>query len=283
MLTVLHGSDLQAGRPYRPEAAAAFLRLARELAPGTVVISGDLTQRAKVAEYRVASALIAQLSDVPVIVVPGNHDVPLFRLWERALDPYRNWRTFIAPELDTVTRVPGATFVALNSSAPWRAIVNGRIDPPQVEFARTAFERAPHGDARVLVVHHHFRPVPKNLGGRPLPGGEDLLRAFEGMRVDVLFGGHMHQTRVMSSRPSGSAEPDRPGIAMVTCGTTTSTRGRGVEEGRHSLTVVRIGDDAIEVIPYLFDEVTTRFAESERLAFPRQLGAASRVEEGGRA
>ena len=127
MLRILHGSDLQMGRPFRPRAAKALRQLAFELDPNLIVISGDLTQRAKVHEFQAAWKLLEELPQVPIVVTPGNHDVPLYRFWERLLVPYRSWNRTIPHELDSVTVVPGATVVALNSASPWSAIVGGRL------------------------------------------------------------------------------------------------------------------------------------------------------------
>lgn len=268
-MLILHGSDLQVGKPYRPPVAEAFLVLARTLEPDLVVVSGDLTQRAKRGEFRIVRAFLDALPEaVPVVVTPGNHDVPLYRVWERLLDPYRNWRRFIAPELDTVTRLGGATVVALNSSAPRRAIVAGRIDPPQVDFARTAFADTPTGDARIVVVHHHFVPTPDERGGSPLPGARQLLKAFEAMGVDLILGGHVHQTHVTTSRALVKGEG--AGIPLVACGTTASSRGRGVEAGQNTLAVVRLGDEVVEVVPHRLDPAAARFvaAEARTLARP---------------
>ncbi|NNM34012.1 MAG: 3',5'-cyclic-nucleotide phosphodiesterase, partial [Gemmatimonadetes bacterium] len=132
-MLLLHGSDLQVGKPFRPDRAEAFLATAARVEPDLVVVSGDLTQRAKVREYEIARDLLAALAPLPVVVTPGNHDVPLYRVWERLFAPYRNWHRFVSPELDSVTHTPEATVVALNSSAPRRAIVSGRVDSHQME------------------------------------------------------------------------------------------------------------------------------------------------------
>ncbi len=208
--------------------------MAHDVGPDVVVVSGDLTQRAKAREFRMAMELLARLPSVPVVVTPGNHDVPLYRVWERLFAPYRNWRALVCPDLDTVSRVPGATFVALNSSAPRRAIVNGRVDARQVEWARGVFEDAAPGDIRALVIHHHFVPVPDGEGGRPLPGAVDLVRAFESMGVDFVLGGHIHQTHINTSRDIVADDDGLPGVPLIACGTTTSRRGRGPEAGINS-------------------------------------------------
>ena len=271
-LTVLHTSDYQCGAPFQPEAAAAMHRLAESVAPDVVVASGDLTQRAKVEEFRQARSVLDRFGDVPLVLTPGNHDVPLYRFWERLVDPYRNWRSFAGEALDTVTRVSGATFVALNSSAPRRAIVNGRIDEPQVEFARRAFEGTPEGELRVLVIHHHFIPVADGEGGRPLPRAAALARAFEAMDVDVVLGGHVHQLHMHSAEELGG---DFAALALpfLATGTTTSRRGRGVEEGWNSLSVLRFEGPDVDVTPYRRRPDGEAFEPSESLRWRLRRGA----------
>lgn len=266
-LTILHASDIQFGRPYRAGVADAFVSFAHELGADLVVVAGDLTQRAKAREYAGVGALLDRLPDVPRVVTPGNHDVPLYRFWERAFMPYRNWSRAMGPELDTVTRIPGAMVVALNSSAPRRTIVAGRIDAPQVDFARQRFAEAPAGDTRVLVIHHHFVHTPDHEGGSVIPGGVQLLAAFEEMGVDLVLGGHVHQTHLTTSRRLVPGES--PGIPLIACGTTASRRGRGPEAGQNSLNVVRVTESTVEVVPHRFEKESDSFVPLEATAFPR--------------
>jgi len=273
MLTILHASDLQIGSPYRPDAGEALVSFATELGSDVIVVAGDLTQRAKAREYRTAVELLARFPEVPVVVTPGNHDVPLYRFWERLLDPYRKWRRFFLPELDTVTTLAGATIVALNSSAPLRAIVSGRIDAHQLDFARTAFSKAPPADVRVLVVHHHFVPTPDGEGGRPIPGARRSLAAFEEIGVDLVLGGHVHQTHISTSTDLCGATTG-PGIPLVACGTTTSRRGRGSEAGGNSLNVIRVRQDGVEVLPHRLGH-DGLFVAGELRKLPRGRAAVS--------
>lgn len=268
-LTILHASDLQCGRPFVPRAAEAFVRFAHDLAPDVIVVAGDLTQRAKTREFRAAMELLARLPAAPRVVTPGNHDVPLYRLWERVFVPYRNWKTLVSRELDSVTDLPGATFVALNSSAPRRAIVNGRVDGRQVEWARKTFSGAPSGDVRALVIHHHFVPVADGQGGRPLPGAARLVKAFESMEVDFVLGGHIHQTHINTSH---DVVPDEalPGLPLIACGTTTSRRGRGPEVGINSLNVVRVGPQEVEVVPHVLGAGASDFEPVDPVLLPRR-------------
>ncbi|HSG08420.1 MAG TPA: metallophosphoesterase [Longimicrobiales bacterium] len=272
-MVILHGSDFQVGKPYRPRVGQAFLELSRALDPDLVVIAGDLTQRAKAGQYRVVRSLMDALGSVPVVVTPGNHDVPLYRFWERLFAPYANWRRFVGPELDTVTHLDGATVVALNSSAPRRAIVGGRVDASQVAFARSAFLDAEPDDARILVVHHHFVPTDDGEGGRPLPKAAGLLMEFEEMGVELILGGHVHQTHLRTSRDliRGAGA----GIPIVACGTTASSRGRGPEAGLNTLNVIALGADGVEVVSHRFDPERGGFIPGPARAFAGRNGSAA--------
>lgn len=265
MLTVLHASDLQIGKPYRPHAADALVRAVEAERPDVVVVAGDLTQRAKAREYRAAAGLLARLGERPVVVTPGNHDVPLYRVWERLVAPYRNWRRYIASELDSVLELPGAKVVALNSSAPRRAIVGGRLDASQIERARTAFAAAGPEQVRIVVVHHHFVPTDDGSGGRPLPGAQDHLEAFSRMDVDLVLGGHVHQTRVLAPGDPRTGVP----FPVVSCGTTTSRRGRGSEVDLNTFNLIRIGREDIRIVPHRFLAERERFEPVDPIVVAR--------------
>ena len=87
MISVLHVSDLHFGPPYVPEVGEALQTFAHRLRPELIVASGDFTQRAKPEQFREARAWLDRLPDAPVVVTPGNHDAPLYRVWERITAP----------------------------------------------------------------------------------------------------------------------------------------------------------------------------------------------------
>lgn len=268
-LTILHGSDLHFGKPHDAEVAEAFLASSRNLEPDLVVLSGDFTQRAKVREYRAAKDYVDRLPDAPKVLTPGNHDVPLYRVFERIFAPYRNYRAYIREELNTVTRIPGLTVVSLNSAAPHRAIVNGRIRPRQLRFAREAFHDTPTGDLKAIVAHHHLAPAPDYEGDRPLPGARDILDAFEGMGVELVLGGHLHRSYIGSSLDVyPGADRDR-GVVIVQSGTTTSSRGRARERAKNSFNLIRVATGHLEVTHYMHFLESGGFAPLSVHRFPR--------------
>jgi len=273
VLTVLHGSDLQYGKPYRPAVGQAFQALARAVEPDLVVVAGDLTQRARKSEFEAVRAYLDELAPFPVVVTPGNHDVPLYRVWERLFDPYRNWKRWISPELDTVTHIDGAVCVALNSAAPRRALVAGHLSDAQMEWARRAFAQATAGDARILVTHHHFMPTRDEKGGRPLSRATQLLEAVESMGVDLVLGGHVHQTHLGTSRTLVPGEG--PGVALVAAGTAASSRGRGVEAGQNTVNVVRLSEASVEVEVHRYQVGSDVFELFRSHVFHRRIDASA--------
>ena len=287
MLRILHGSDLQMGRPFRPRAAKALRQLAFEVDPNLIVISGDLTQRAKVHEFQAAWKFLEVLPQVPLIVTPGNHDVPLYRFWERLLVPYRSWNRTIPHDLDSVTVIPGATVVALNSASPWSAIVGGRLTQAQLRFARQSFDSELTEGIRVLVTHHHFVCKSAGGGGRPIPAAPLIINQIEEMEVDVVLSGHLHRMQVAMSR---DVVPGKNlGVPLITAGTATSRRGRGEEEGTNSVNVLDVTEDQIKVTPYLLRKseqvfealepifLMRRHMSNDSLSLPRHMASEERA------
>ena len=259
MLTVLHGSDVHFGKPHRPSVATAVLDLALRATPDVIVLAGDFTQRAKVREYEQARAFLRQLQDVPVVVTPGNHDIPLYRVHERLFAPFRNYHAFISEELDTVTRVGGAVFVALNSADPHRGLVNGRIADHQLRSLAQIFRETFDADVRIVVTHHALAPPPDGGSDATIPGSGKVLDRFRELGVDLVLSGHLHRGFVTRSSEVRSDHRDQGDIAIVHSGTATSSRGRAAEKGKNSVNVLKIDAQEIEVTPHWFENDTDGF------------------------
>lgn len=272
MTVLLHLSDIHFGPAYQPAVGEAVLAFAERLQPDAVVVSGDFTQRARPEQFRDARAFLDRLPPVPRVVVPGNHDVPLYRLYERLTSPYALYREYISPELDTVTEIPGAVIVGLNSTAPLHATVNGRVHRWQLDFARGAFEGVPPETQRVLVAHHHFAPPPDFEGGDVMPKAKRALDAFTEMKVDVILGGHLHRAYVGNSLDVYAGEDREHGIAVVQSGTSTSRRGRAREREKNSFNVLKLDSNYIRVTHYMFFDPVGGFLATSRHLFFRRGG-----------
>jgi 3',5'-cyclic AMP phosphodiesterase CpdA len=269
VLKLLQISDLHFGPPYLPEVGEAVLRLAPTLEPDAIVICGDLTQRAKREQFAQARAFLDRLPPVPRVVVPGNHDVPLYRIAERWRDPHGLYREYIHDELDHVQRLDDAVVVALNSTAPRTAISNGRIHPGQLEFCSDAFRAAPPNAARIVVAHHHFAPAPDYERDQTMPRAKRAMNRFVDAGVDLILGGHLHRAYVGNSLDVYSGNHRDRGIIIVQCGTTTSHRGRGKEREKNSLNVIEIDDDTLQVTHFMHFHEHDGFRPVSHHTFPR--------------
>ncbi len=272
--TLLHASDLHFGKAFDSLAARAFTAALQDASPDLLVLSGDFTQRAKVGEYRQARDFIRGLSPLPVVVTPGNHDVPLYRVWERLLAPLRNYRSYIAGEVDTLTQVDGVTIVGLSSPSPYGGIVNGRILRRQLRFAERAFREAREGDLRVLVTHHHLVPPPDGGPSVALRGARRCLQAFSAAGVELILGGHAHRGWVGTFETATLEGGEGHRIVLAYSGTTTSRRGRVGEEKANSFNRIRVSREQVEITRFLRREGEEAFS-------PLATHSFSRFPEGG--
>jgi len=269
-LRLLHISDLHFGPPYVELVGEAVLRIAPLLKPDAVIVSGDLTQRAKRDQFLAAKAFLLQLPKVPQLVIPGNHDVPLYRLVERWNHPLQLYREIIFEELNPILRLDRAVIVGLDSTAPRTAISNGRINKWQLEGCEEAFRGVPSDLVRIVVAHHHFAPAPDYLSDSIMPKAKRSIERFVDLRVDMILGGHLHRAYIGNSLDFYSGNHRDRGIICVQCGTTTSRRGRGREREKNSLNLVEVGRYFISIIHYIYFHETGEFEAMSRHTFRRQ-------------
>ena len=271
-MTILHASDIHFGERHLPELSRALVRFVHDLRPCATVISGDLTQRAKAREYRAARVFLDSMAPCPVIFTAGNHDIPLFRILERLFAPYRNYRRIIGPDRDTVLDVGGnggepgaARFVALDSSSPRRAIINGRVSARQLDFAAGAFAAAPAGALRVLVVHHNLVEADEGPRTLPLHGARRVLERLPRWGVHLVLSGHVHRSYLGGGGDGAGA---RGGVPILLAGTATSDRGRGRERGRNSFNLVRVGESEMVATVYLYSRDAGCFRPARSRRYP---------------
>lgn len=271
MLSILHISDLHFGPPYVPAIGEALLRIAPQLEPDLLVASGDFTQRAKEPQFAEAQAFLARLPGRPLVVVPGNHDIPLYRVRERLFTPYDLYRKYISDELDSTHRVDGAVIVALNTTDPLRRITNGRVRREQLEYARKIFSAAPQDSIRIVVAHHHFAPAP-DYDNRDdvMGGGREALDTFTELGVDLIMGGHLHRAYIGNSLDVYPSKDRTSGIIIVQSGTTTSQRGRAREREKNSFNLVKFTGELVRITHYMYFHELEGFAPVSRHIFPRR-------------
>jgi 3',5'-cyclic AMP phosphodiesterase CpdA len=273
VLSILLVADPHFGPKHLPEASAAVLTLARRAQPAALVVAGDLTQRAKPHQFRAAADWLRD-APCPVAYVPGNHDVPLYRVWERLFAPFDVWRRWLDPQLVREVRTPELALHGLNTAFPWTT-KHGRVDRVELAAVGARLDVAPPGALRVLVAHHPLAYAP-DVGGEPVARrGEEAIDLCRREGVELVLAGHLHRSFWFFA---AAGEPV-PGPLVVHCGTTTSSRGRGAEKGRSSLVWIEVDADAIRLEQRFWNATAGEFATGAAASFPRRApeAAASRV------
>ena len=233
MRTIVQLSDLHFGATLFTT-VEPLLDMVRELSPDLVVISGDLTQRARVAQFRDARDFLDRLPS-PQLVVPGNHDVPLYDFIRRFVAPLQRYHQFITEDLSPSFIDDEVAVVGINTA---RSLVfkGGEIDPEQLDEVERQFAAATNGQIRIVAVHHPF-DIPTHIHNiEPVEGAEAAMKRFAGLHVDLVLAGHMHMIH------ESSASRFVPGYnaTVLHAGTATSTRSRGEP---NSFFVIRTGDE----------------------------------------
>ncbi len=270
-LTLLHISDLHFGGPYVEEVGESLLQLAKNLRLDAIVVSGDLTHRAKASEFRAASEFLVRLPPAPRLVIPGNHDVPLDRPWQRLTDPLRLYREHICQELNPVLRIPGAVLAGVDSTSPRRAVSGGRVDAWQLDRCEQAFLEADASDARIVVAHHHFAPAHDKLRDWSMPKAKRAMMRFVELRVDLVLGGHLHRAYIGNSLDFYPGTHRERGVIIAQCGTTTSRKGRGKEREKNSFNLVEMDQLTIAITHYIYFDAAEGFVPNSRHLFARGL------------
>lgn len=273
---VLHVSDIHCGRPF----VGAHVEAALEVATGSrwnaIVVSGDLSQRAREVEFVAARDILDRFRAVaPTIVVPGNHDaawwhVPFgFGEYARVHEAYRH---YIAADLEPTVEASGVTLVGLNSAwgtnrealtwypRDWR--VKGGLTPGQLADAHRRLAASRPGDLRLLVVHHNV--VRGRLSRRwGLKQPQRVLDAVAAMPVDVVCTGHDHEERAeLVERPTGRF--------VVSAANTLSNRMRGHRPS--ALNVIEATATTVAVTAWSYDGADGAFRPGPiAVTAPRKL------------
>jgi 3',5'-cyclic AMP phosphodiesterase CpdA len=260
MRTLVHLSDLHFGRT-DPTLIGPLVATVDALAPDVVVVSGDLTQRARAAEFEEARAFLDRLPR-PQVVVPGNHDVPLYRVWERFLSPFGKYRRFISEDLEPSLVDAEIAVIGINTARSL-TFKDGRINEEQMAAIDRRLDPLPEAVTKIVVTHHPF-DLPDQSGDVDLVGrATKAMAVFSRCGVDLLLAGHTHKSEAGDS--SGRHPIAGYSALVVQAGTTTSTRGRGEE---NSFNVLRVTSDTVDVERMVWDAgaAAWRQASNERFA-----------------
>lgn len=222
MRTIVQISDLHFGR-ISPGVLEPLKKRIWALKPDVLVVSGDLTQRARAAQFRAACQYLAQLPK-PQIIVPGNHDVPMYRVLARFLWPLRLYKHYITRDMMPFYADDEMAIMGITTA---RSLVfsGGRISAEQMEAVKERMCAVSRPAFKILVSHHPLDLPPhhndKDLVGR----AQQAMHVMAGCEVDLLLAGHVHKAYV--GHTAERYDFQGHSALFVQCSTTTSTRVRG--------------------------------------------------------
>jgi 3',5'-cyclic AMP phosphodiesterase CpdA len=270
VVTLVHLSDLHFGGVADLLQVEALEEYLPTLSPDAIVVSGDVSQRARHGEFQRARAFVRLAQKVaPTLVVPGNHDVqwwasPFGIRGERPR--YAKYRLYFGEDLTPVLTIPGAVIAGALSahglafgSLTWNLrdlTVKGHLPRSETDRVAQIFAAAPPDAARVLVLHHNVLPgqISRRMG---LAHWKSAQRRIAALGPDVVLCGHDHQ--------EGAGQLD--GRLAISASGTHSTRMRG---GRPSVfNMVRIDRQAVHIQHYRWEAGTSRFVPSDTASFAR--------------
>jgi 3',5'-cyclic AMP phosphodiesterase CpdA len=222
MTVLLHISDPHFGTT-QPLVVQALRRLAQAQQPDVLVLSGDITQRARPRQFKEARAFCDQLAIAHLLTLPGNHDIPLFNVYQRLFTPYARYLQVFGPALETCLDLPQVRVLGVNTTRRWRH-KNGEVSAAQIERVVAQLRSAGPAQLRVVVVHQPVYVMRAEDEHDQLRGWEPAVRAWAAAGADLVLGGHIHLPYAceLSSRVAGLGRR----LWCVQAGTALSSRVR---------------------------------------------------------
>jgi 3',5'-cyclic AMP phosphodiesterase CpdA len=229
MARIAHLSDIHFGA-HDPNIVRATEAWLQEHQPDLVIISGDFTQRARVEQFREASAYLNRLrmAGFKVLSVPGNHDVPLYDVVRRFAAPLDRYRKYIHHDLCPWFENDEVAVLGLNTARSL-TIKDGRINHDQIAMMEERFAAVSPSKTRILVTHHPLFAMPIGEGGElseAVGRHDDAVAAACKAGVHIALAGHFHRTYAESAR---KMVEDAGSALVMQAGTATSTRLRNEE------------------------------------------------------
>lgn len=189
MRTIAHISDLHFNR-IDPETAEGLVNDLNNIKPHLLVISGDLTQRARNKQFVEAKNFLSRLP-APQLVIPGNHDIPLFDLFTRFFFPLKRYMNYITEVLNPLFKDEEIAVYGINTarSLTWKS---GRISIDQIEDMQQKLCPIPKEVFKIVVTHHPFIPPPEDTGIKLVGRSVKALKIIDKCYIDLLLAGHLH-------------------------------------------------------------------------------------------
>jgi 3',5'-cyclic AMP phosphodiesterase CpdA len=261
MASLLQISDAHFGTE-QPPVVAALLALARQLEPRLVVFSGDITQRARTAQFAAAAEFVKQLPCRDIVVIPGNHDIPLYNVMARAFNPYEGFKRAFGENLEPEFASEEFRVICVNTTRPKRH-KDGEVSAEQIARVSELLRNARREQLRIVVVHQPVHVIRTQDIENLLHGHIEAVRQWSEAGADIVMGGHIHlpYVRALNDHIVGLHRK----VWAVQAGTAVSHRVR--HEAPNSVNVLRYqaGDPTCAVEQWNYSASKQEFECGERI------------------
>ena len=235
MPSLLQVSDPHFGTEQAP-VLEALVALHGLLQPELVLLSGDITQRARPQQFDAARRFTLRLAGSRVLAIPGNHDLPLFNLAQRLFAPYAHHRRAFGDDLEPSFESPQLLLLGVNTTRAWRH-TDGHVSRAQIERVARRLEQAGTAQLRVVAVHQPVAVTRASEAGNLLHGRERALQRWAQAGCDLVVGGHIHLPFVVALHERDARLARR--MWAVQAGTAVSSRVRF--DAGNSVNLIRYG------------------------------------------
>lgn len=237
MKAVLHIPDPHFGTERAP-VVKALERLAHAQTPNLLILSGDITQRARGVEFKAAHAFVERLAIPARVVIAGNHDIPLFDVMTRIFLPYSRYCRRFGPELEPVHDSPELLVISVRTTRRYRHI-EGEVSDEQIERVARRLNRAADRQLRIVVTHQPVFVTHAVDEEHLLRGHQAAISKWTGAGADLILGGHIHRPYTSALHEHLADLPRR--VWAVQAGTALSSRIR--HDSNNSVNLIRYGFD----------------------------------------
>lgn len=261
MTRLAHLTDLHFGSE-RSDLVQPLGTALRATRPDLVIVSGDLTHRARASQLRQAMSFLHGLG-LPFMTLPGNHDIPLFNLAARFLAPFGRWQRHVGQDLSPAREAGDILILSANTANPcrWR---RGALRDDDLRRIFAGLQGRRDGMVPILACHHPLR-VPAGFQEGETLGAMSALPALVRDGLQVVLTGHLHHWEI----GLGITDTTPQSLLMVQTGTALCDRSG---ERDHGFSILDLGAGTIAVTPWIAADGTRIFRPATRRSFVRRNG-----------
>jgi 3',5'-cyclic AMP phosphodiesterase CpdA len=255
---IVHLSDLHFGA-LTPALCEPLLGFIEKADPDVVVISGDITQRARQSQFQKASEFIERIK-FPKLIVPGNHDIPLWNVFHRFFRPLDEYRAAINENLEPTYSDQRLFIAGMNSarSLEWK---EGRISKKQMRRIEALFKKIDEQTFKIIVLHHPLIDCVAGNNVQVVKRADEFLDVMLRIGVDMVLTGHLHHQYACQSLHERA-------MLVIQAGTALSYRTRGQKNSFNLIDIHH--NDIVNLIPHEWNPQVGNFLPAELLRFEKR-------------